>query len=121
RFDRQGWTLDMDRLLDALTAGTCAVVINSPNNPTGWTLRADEQRTILEHCRTRGIWIVADDVYQRLYYAGAGDNSCAPSFLDLATGDDRLISTNSFSKAWLMTGWRLGWIVAPPALMADMG
>jgi aspartate/methionine/tyrosine aminotransferase len=121
RFDRQGWTLDMDRLLAALTPGTCAVVINSPNNPTGWTLRADEQRTILEHCRKHGIWIVADDVYQRLYYAGADENSCAPSFLDLAAEDDRLVSTNSFSKAWLMTGWRLGWIVAPPALMADMG
>lgn len=125
RFDRGGWTLDVARLLDALTPGTCAVVINSPNNPTGWTLRADEQRTILEHCRKHGIWIVADDVYERLYYAGAEGRAdaanCAPSFLDIATADDRLVSTNSFSKAWLMTGWRLGWIVAPPALMADLG
>jgi len=121
RFDRGGWTLDIDRLISALTPGTCAVVINSPNNPTGWTLSADEQRIILEHCRKHGIWIVADDVYERLYYAGGGDRACAPSFLDIADGDDRLVSTNSFSKAWLMTGWRLGWIVAPPALMADMG
>src|SRR5213078_3497709 len=57
RFDRLGWTLDMDRLLAALTPATCAVVINSPNNPTGWTLSADEQRAILQHCRKRGIWI----------------------------------------------------------------
>jgi aspartate/methionine/tyrosine aminotransferase len=121
RFVHGGWTLDVDRLLDALTPGTCALLINSPNNPTGWTLRADEQRTILEHCRKHGIWIVADDVYERLYYAGTEDGACAPSFLDIASADDRLISTNSFSKAWLMTGWRLGWIAAPPALMADLG
>ena len=117
-FDRAGWTLDVERLLAALTPGTRVVMINSPNNPTGWTLDRASQKTILEHCREHGIWIVADDVYERLYYAGA---ACAPSFLDLATSDDRLVSTNSFSKAWLMTGWRLGWIVAPPALMPDLG
>jgi aspartate/methionine/tyrosine aminotransferase len=122
RFDRGGWTLDVDRLLEALTPRTRAVMINSPNNPTGWTLSADEQRTILAHCRKHGIWIIADDVYERLYYAGGeGSDACAPSFLDIAAADDRLVSTNSFSKAWLMTGWRLGWIVAPPALMADLG
>src|SRR5438132_1966692 len=121
RFDRGGWTLDVDRLLDALTSGTCAVVINSLNNPTGWALSAGEQRTILEHCRKHGIWIIADDVYERLYYASGEASACAPSFLDIADADDRLVSTNSFSKAWLMTGFRLGWIVAPPALMADLG
>ena len=73
---------------------------------------------ILEHCRKHRIWIVADDVYERLCYTG---DRCAPSFLDIAEPDDRVVSTNSFSKAWLMTGWRLGWIVAPPALMPDLG
>jgi aspartate/methionine/tyrosine aminotransferase len=121
RFDSDGWKLDLERLLGALTPGTCALLINSPNNPTGWTLSGDEQRIILEHCRKHGIWIVADDVYERLYYVGAEDRACAPSFLDIAAADDRVISTNSFSKAWLMTGWRLGWIIAPPALMADLG
>jgi aspartate/methionine/tyrosine aminotransferase len=118
QFGRDGWRLDVDRLLDALIPGTRAVMINSPNNPTGWTLARDDQRAILAHCRRLGIWIVADDVYERLFYADAG---CAPSFLDLADPADRLVSTNSFSKAWLMTGWRLGWIVAPPALMPDLG
>jgi aspartate/methionine/tyrosine aminotransferase len=118
QFGRGGWTLDVDRLLEALTPGTRAVMINSPNNPTGWTMARDDQRAILAHCRRHGIWIVADDVYERLYYAGEG---CAPSFLDLADPSDRLVSTNSFSKAWLMTGWRLGWIVAPQALMSDLG
>ncbi|HEV2976834.1 MAG TPA: pyridoxal phosphate-dependent aminotransferase [Casimicrobiaceae bacterium] len=118
KFGREGWQLDVDRLLDALTPGTRAVMVNSPNNPTGWTLARDHQQAILAHCRRHGIWIVADDVYERLYYAGVG---CAPSFLDLAAPGDRLVSTNSFSKTWLMTGWRLGWIVAPPALMPDLG
>ncbi len=73
---------------------------------------------ILEHCRRHGIWIFADDAYERLYYEG---NGVAPSFLDLAEPDDRVISTNTFSKTWLMTGWRLGWLVVPPALEADLG
>jgi aspartate/methionine/tyrosine aminotransferase len=117
-FSASGWTLDVDRLLAALTPGARAVMINSPNNPTGWTLDRSGQQAILEHCRRHGIWIVADDVYERLVYDGA---ACAPSFLDLATPEDRVISTNSFSKSWLMTGWRLGWIVAPEALMPDLG
>src|SRR5438034_2049106 len=121
-FGREGWTLDVERLLSALTPATRVVMINSPNNPTGWTLSREAQRAILEHCRTHGIWIVADDVYERLYYTRAGnDTTCAPSFLDLADPAERLVSVNSFSKAWLMTGWRLGWIVAPPALMPDLG
>ena len=121
-FGRGGWTLDVERLLAALTPATRAVMINSPNNPTGWTLSRDAQRAILEHCRRHGIWIVADDVYERLYYA-ADDTGVAPapSFLDLAETGDRIVSTNSFSKAWLMTGWRLGWIAAPPELMPDLG
>jgi aspartate/methionine/tyrosine aminotransferase len=117
-FEPGGWTLDVERLIAALTPGTRALMINSPNNPTGWTLDAASQQTILEHCRKLGIWIVADDVYERLCYTG---DRCAPSFLDIAGPDDRVVSTNSFSKSWLMTGWRLGWIVAPPALMPDLG
>ncbi len=109
-----GWKLDLARLLAALTPGTRAVIINSPNNPTGWTMDRASQKIVLAHCRKLGIWIIADDVYERLYFeAGAG---CAPSFLDLAEENDLLISANSFSKSWLMTGWRLGWIVAPPLL-----
>src|SRR6185295_6135221 len=116
QFREEGWTLDLQSLLDALRPGTRAVMINSPNNPTGWALTRAEQGTILAHCRRHGIWVVADDVYERLYYAGGS----APSFLDLADAGDRVVSTNSFSKAWLMTGWRLGWILAPPALMPDL-
>jgi aspartate/methionine/tyrosine aminotransferase len=120
-FGATGWTLDVDRLLDALTPGTRAVLINSPNNPTGWTIDRAGQAAILEHCRKLGIWIVADDVYERLYYDAPAARACAPSFLYLSSPSDRIVSTNSFSKAWLMTGWRLGWIVAPGTLLPDLG
>ena len=113
------WSLDLDRLLAALTPQTRLLLVNSPNNPTGWTLTRDEQRAILERCRRYGIWLVADDVYERLYYRE--EAPAAPSFLDLASPEERVVSTNSFSKSWLMTGWRLGWIVAPSALMPDLG
>jgi len=120
-FGADGWTLDVARLLDALTPGTRAVLINSPNNPTGWTIARAGQAAILEHCRKLGIWIIADDVYERLYYDAPPARACAPSFLDLSSPGDRVVSTNSFSKAWLMTGWRLGWIVAPGTLLPDLG
>jgi aspartate/methionine/tyrosine aminotransferase len=120
-FGTGGWTLDVARLLDALTPGTRAVLINSPNNPTGWTIDRAGQAAILEHCRKLGIWIIADDVYERLYYDAPAARACAPSFLDLSDPGDRIVSTNSFSKAWLMTGWRLGWIVAPGTLLPDLG
>ena len=120
-FDRQqGWQLDLERLLAALTPDTRVLIINSPNNPTGWTLTCAQQQAILDHCRARGIWILADDAYDRLYY-GAVPGAAAPSFLDIAASDERVVSANTFSKSWLMTGWRLGWITAPAALLADIG
>ena len=106
------WHLDMEQLLAKLTNKTKVLLINSPNNPTGWVCSAEEQKIILDHCRKQGIWIVSDDVYARLYQHG----SLAPGFQHLANADDLLISINSFSKAWSMTGWRLGWITAPAAL-----
>ena len=117
RFAAEGWRLDLEELLGALKPGTRALYLNSPNNPTGWTIRADEQKAILEHCRRHGIWIVADDAYERLYF---GPGGVAPSFLALAQEEDRLIGANTFSKAWSMTGWRLGWLVLPPELTADL-
>ena len=117
-FSRDGWRLDLDLLLKSLTPKTRALYLNSPNNPTGWTASRDEQRTILAHCRRDGIWIFADDAYERLYYEG---DAIAPSFLDISDPQDRVISANTFSKTWLMPGWRLGWLVVPPGLIADLG
>ncbi len=111
------WRLDLDRLLDALTPDTRMLIINSPNNPTGWMLAEEDRAAILARCRQHGIWLVCDDVYERLTF----DRPSAPSFLPLAEPGDRVIGTNSFSKAWRMTGWRLGWVVAPPTLMDALG
>ncbi len=112
-YSASGWKLDLQRLLDTLTPDTKLLSINSPNNPTGWTISRAEQEAILAHCRRHGIWIMADDAYERLYYGGGN----APSFLALADEHDRIVGTNTFSKSWLMTGWRLGWIAAPKELM----
>ena len=111
------WRLDLDRLMDALTPETRALFINSPNNPTGWMIPPEDRAAILERCRRYGIWLICDDVYERLTF----DRPSAPSFLPMASPEDRVIGTNSFSKAWRMTGWRLGWMVVPPALMDGLG
>ena len=117
-FDDRGWTLDVERLVAALIPGTRALIVNSPNNPTGWVMPRDAQQRVLDHCRRHGIWIIADEVYERLYF---GATPTAPSFLDIASREERVICVNSFSKSWLMTGWRLGLMVLPAALTADLG
>jgi aspartate/methionine/tyrosine aminotransferase len=114
------WTLDLDALRAAVTAATKLLVINAPNNPTGWTLTQAEQQAILDHCRGTGTWILADEVYERLYFEPT-PGGCAPSFLDVSAPDDRLVVVHSFSKSFLMTGWRLGWLVLPPSLVEGMG
>lgn len=115
------WVLDMDALLAAITPRTRLLIVNSPNNPTGWTLSRQEQATVIAHCRQTGTWILADEVYERLYYAGDTANGAAPSFLDVAEPDDRLVVVHSFSKSFLMTGWRLGWLVMPAAMTHAIG
>ncbi len=114
------WSLDLQLLLDAVTPATRLLVVNAPNNPTGWTLTRAEQQAILEHCRKTGTWILADEVYERLYYEKT-PNACAPSFLDVASPDDRLMVAHSFSKSFLMTGWRLGWLVMPATMTHHVG
>ena len=106
------WHLDLDRLVDACDATTRVIVVNSPGNPTGWMASEAELRSILAHARARGIWIVSDEVYSRIAYGARH----APSFVTLATPDDAVVIVNSFSKSWSMTGWRLGWIIAPAEL-----
>ncbi|MCZ6454677.1 MAG: pyridoxal phosphate-dependent aminotransferase [Alphaproteobacteria bacterium] len=111
--DQNGrWQLDMDALFDACDERTRAIFVNSPGNPTGWVMAEAEQRAMLDECKRRGLYVIADEVYVRLAF----DVPKAPSFLDFAEADDPLIVINSFSKTWSMTGWRLGWLTHPPAL-----
>ena len=115
----RGWPLDLDRLLARADAGHARAEHQLAEQPDRLDARrATSSRRSSSIAAGIGIWIIADDAYERLYYGG-GDR--APSFLDLADADDRVVSTNTFSKSWLMTGWRLGWIVAPAALMSDLG
>lgn len=104
-----GFHLDLGRLAAKL-AGARAFILNTPNNPTGWTATLAELQAILDLCRRHGVWLVSDEVYSRLVYDGP---TAAPSLLDVAGPDDRVMVCNSFSKTWAMTGWRLGWIVVP--------
>ncbi|MFT7586999.1 MAG: aspartate/methionine/tyrosine aminotransferase [Cellvibrionaceae bacterium] len=110
------WTLDLDQLFEACDANTTAILINSPANPTGWMLTDTEQQRILEFCRERGLWLLADEVYNRIVYG----RKTAPTFADKMTEDDKVIIINSFSKAWAMTGWRMGWLTAPKRLLPTL-
>lgn len=106
------WQLDLDRLFAACTPGTTMMLINSPSNPTGWMLSDEEQQLILDFCRHRGLWLIADEVYNRLVY----NRPSAPSFSGKIGRDDKVLIVNSFSKTWAMTGWRLGWLTIPEGM-----
>jgi aspartate aminotransferase len=107
-----GWVLDPQKVADEIDERTRAVFFASPGNPTGAMIPIETQKELLELCRARGVWLIADEVYNRLAF---GRNS-APTILDIADPEDRLIVINSFSKSWAMTGWRLGWMVHPPSI-----
>jgi aspartate/methionine/tyrosine aminotransferase len=107
-----GWRLDVERVAAACDRRTRGIFVNSPSNPTGWVISTEEIAALLGVARARGVWLIADEVYGRIVYG----NRAAPSFLDQAEPDDRLIVVNSFSKSWAMTGWRLGWLTVPPDL-----
>jgi aspartate/methionine/tyrosine aminotransferase len=112
------WRLDLGRLLAAVTPATRVLLVNAPNNPTGWTLTRAEQQAVLAHCRRTGTWIVADEVYERVWF---GQDLAAPSFQDITAPQDRVIVVHSFSKSFLMTGWRLGWLVLPAGHIDTVG
>ncbi|MDB5559076.1 MAG: aspartate aminotransferase [Enterovirga sp.] len=112
-----GWTLDLPQLEAAITPRTRALVINSPSNPTGWTASRDDLARILGLARRHGLWIIADEIYQRFVYdPGLGAEGRTPSFHDVMEADDRILFLQTFSKNWAMTGWRVGWLEAPPEL-----
>jgi aspartate aminotransferase len=111
------YSIDFDALEAAITPRTRLVVLTSPSNPLGWVATVGEQQRLLELCRARGIWLLADEVYERIYYEGAEIGEPAPSILRLADRDDAVHVVQSFSKSYCMTGWRVGWLVT----RADLG
>ena len=109
------WSLDFDRVFDAIGPRTKALCLNSPSNPLGWTASRADLVAIRDKCCARGIWIFGDEVYSRFYYGAAGE-ARAPSLLDVCDVEERLLLANTFSKNWAMTGWRVGWLQAPREL-----
>jgi aspartate aminotransferase len=109
------WTLNLQRLFDSADARTKAIFFASPSNPTGWIMSEREQRAILEFTRKRGIAIISDEVYTPIVY-----DTPAPSFGAIAEPEDDVFIINSFSKAWAMTGWRVGWLIHPRRLGTQM-
>jgi aspartate/methionine/tyrosine aminotransferase len=112
------WNLDLEKIFSQCDARTKAIFIASPGNPTGWVMSRAEQRAVLDFARARDIAIISDEVYGTLTFDGTPH---APSFLEIAAPDDNLFVINSFSKAWAMTGWRIGWLVHPARIADQLG
>ncbi len=107
-----GWFCDVGRIGAAVTPRTKAIFVNTPANPTGWTADRETLKAILDLSRRHGLWIIADEIYALFHYEGRR----APSFMDIMEPEDRILFVNTFSKNWAMTGWRIGWLRAHPAL-----
>ncbi|NIR98160.1 MAG: aminotransferase class I/II-fold pyridoxal phosphate-dependent enzyme, partial [Gammaproteobacteria bacterium] len=88
------------------------VIINTPSNPTGYVITRTEQEALLAFCRERGVYLLADEMYERIVFRAEPP----PSFLQLAPAAEELVTINGFSKAYAMTGWRLGYLIAQPPL-----
>jgi hypothetical protein len=106
------YVCDFEALEAAVTPRTRLLLYTSPSNPLGWVATEEEQRKLLEFARRHGLWLLADEVYDRLYYSGAAPGDPAPSILRMATREDAVMVVHSFSKSYCMTGWRVGWLVA---------
>ena len=109
------WTLDPDRLRAAFTPRTKAIIVNTPHNPTGRVLSRDEMSLIAELCVEHDVWAITDETVRAHGYAG--------DHHEMATWPgmrERTITISSFSKTFSCTGWRIGWIIAPPAQTAPI-
>lgn len=109
--------LDLDRLFDACDETTVAIAYSTPSNPVGWSATLEEMQAILDFARARGLWVISDEVYNRLWF---GNETSAPTILSIAEPEDRVLTINSFSKAWAMTGWRVGWLGHPPSVQGKL-
>jgi len=112
-----GFRLDLDRIEAAIRPDTRLLALASPGNPTAWTATLDDWRDLLDLCHRRDLWLLADGVYERIVFDGA---HAAPSPLSVPGARERTIVAQSFSKAYRMTGWRVGYALAPPELASAM-
>ncbi len=112
------YEIDFDALEAAVTPRTRLLLYTSPSNPLGWVATLEDQTRLLEFARRHDLWLMADEVYERLWYEGGEPGAAVPSILKLATRDDAVVVVQSFSKSYCMTGWRVGWLVARTDLAA---
>jgi aspartate/methionine/tyrosine aminotransferase len=115
------YQIDFAALEAAVSPRTRLVLLTSPSNPLGWVASVDEQQRLLDLCRRLGIWLLADEVYERIYYEGSEIGEPAPSILRLCNRSDLVAVVQSFSKTYCMTGWRVGWLVTRPDLGRKLG
>lgn len=111
------YEIDFEALERAVTPRTRLLIYTSPSNPLGWVATESDQEKLLDFARRHSLWLLADEVYERLYYAGKLGTPAA-SILRKATRDDAVMVAQSFSKSYCMTGWRVGWLVARKDLAA---
>ena len=110
---RDNYHPDFDRLEAAVNENTKAIILNSPNNPTGAVYTPEETKRLVEFAVKHDLWILDDMIYSTLVWSDIGYTSpCA-----FEGGDERTITIGGWSKGWAMTGWRLGWIAGPTEVM----
>ena len=103
-----GFAIDFDALEKAVSPKTRLLAYTSPSNPLGWVATLEDQKALLDFCRRHRLWLLADEVYERIYF----DGTVSPSILRLCDKEDAVMVVQSFSKSYCMTGWRLGWVIA---------
>ena len=109
-----GFQIRAEPLLEAATARTRAILVNSPSNPTGGVIGADDMRRLVEGCAERGIVLVSDETYERFVY----DGEHASAARHAAEHPETVVVVGSFSKTYAMTGWRIGYLFAPPPILS---
>jgi aspartate/methionine/tyrosine aminotransferase len=111
------YEIDWEALEAAVTPRTRLLLYTSPSNPLGWVATREDQDRLIAFCRAHALWLIADEVYERLWFDGfssghADPGTPVPSILCKVGRDDAVIVIQSFSKSYCMTGWRVGWLVA---------
>lgn len=115
------YRIDWEAIEGAITPRTRLLIYTSPSNPLGWTATEEDQDRLLELSRRHGIWLMADEVYDRLWYETERLGTPVPSILRKANRDDSVMVVHSFSKSYCMTGWRLGYLIARADLAKQAG
>jgi aspartate aminotransferase len=106
------YAVDFEALNAAITSRTRLLIYTSPSNPLGWVATEEEQQGLLSFARRHHLWLLADEVYDRLYYRVQELGDPVPSILRKAGREDAVIVSQSFSKTYCMTGWRIGWLIS---------